>query len=104
MNAHVLVIDDEPLIREALRQVLLQESLRVSVAGSEGEGWKAFQAEHPDIVVLDLVLGEADGLSLLKQIKKESPDTKVIIMSAYGSIESAVTAMKLGGYDFIKKP
>ncbi len=55
-------------------------------------------------MLLDLVLGDADGLDLLRQMKQEAPDTKVILISAHGSIESAVTAMKLGGYDFIKKP
>ena len=55
-------------------------------------------------MLLDLVLGDADGLDLLRRMKQEAPDTKVILISAHGSIESAVTAMKLGGYDFIKKP
>ena len=55
-------------------------------------------------MLLDLVLGDADGLELLRRMRQEAPDTKVILISAHGSIESAVTAMKLGGYDFIKKP
>ena len=55
-------------------------------------------------MLLDLVLGDADGLDVLRKMKQEAPDTKVILISAHGSIESAVTAMKLGGYDFIKKP
>ena len=55
-------------------------------------------------MLLDLVLGDADGIELLRRMRQEAPDTKVILISAHGSIESAVTAMKLGGYDFIKKP
>ena len=56
------------------------------------------------MVLLDLVLGDADGIELLRRMRQEAPDTKVMLISAHGSIESAVTAMKLGGYDFIKKP
>ena len=104
MSAHVLVADDEPLIRQSIRSVLAQEGFDVAVAASGAETWARFQEDRPDLVLLDLVLGDADGLVLLRRIRHEAPDTKVIVISAHGSIESAVTAMKLGGYDFIKKP
>jgi two-component system, NtrC family, response regulator AtoC len=104
LRAHVLVIDDETLIRQSLKGVLAQEGFEVTTAGSLAEGWERFQQDRPDAVLLDLVLGDGDGLDLLKKIKHEAPDTKVILISAHGSIESAVAAMKLGGYDFIKKP
>lgn len=104
MRAHVLVVDDETLIRQSLRGVLVQEGFEVATAGSLAEGWIRFQEDRPDAVLLDLVLGDGDGLDLLKRIRQETPDTKVILISAHGSIESAVAAMKLGGYDFIKKP
>ena len=104
MSAHVLIADDESLIRQSLRAVLMQEGFEVAVAGSGAEAWTRFREERPDIVLLDLVLGDADGLDLLRRMRGEAPDVKVLLISAYGSIESAVTAMKLGGYDFIKKP
>ena len=104
MRAHVLVVDDETLIRQSLRGVLAQEGFEVTTAGSLADGWQRFQEDRPDAVLLDLVLGDGDGLDLLRRIKQEAPDTKFILISAHGSIESAVTAMKLGGYDFIKKP
>jgi DNA-binding NtrC family response regulator len=104
VNAHVLIADDEALIRQSIRTVLAQEGFDVTTAGSGAETWARFQEDRPDIVLLDLVLGDADGLDLLRRIRQEGGDTKVILISAHGSIESAVTAMKLGGYDFIKKP
>src|SRR5262249_9148392 len=86
------------------RTVLAQEGFEVAAAASGAEAWALFQEGRPDIVLLDLVLGDADGLDLLRRMRQEGPDTKVIVISAHGSIESAVSAMQLGGYDFIKKP
>lgn len=104
MSAHVLVADDEALIRQSLRTTLAREGFDVTVAASGSEAWLRFQEDKPDVVLLDLVLGDADGIELLRRMRQEAPDAKVILISAHGSIESAVTAMKLGGYDFIKKP
>jgi two-component system, NtrC family, response regulator AtoC len=104
LSAHVLIVDDEALIRQSIRMVLVQEGFDVTVAASGAEAWSRFREERPDIVLLDLVLGDADGLDLLRRMRAESSEVKVLLISAHGSIESAVTAMKLGGYDFIKKP
>jgi two-component system, NtrC family, response regulator AtoC len=104
MSTQVLVADDEVLIRQSLRTTLAREGFDVTMAGSGTETWLRFTEDRPDIVLLDLVLGDADGLDLLRRMRQEAPDTKVILISAHGSIESAVAAMKLGGYDFIKKP
>jgi two-component system response regulator AtoC len=104
MSTQVLIADDEALIRQSLKAVLTDEGFTVSVAASGTEAWTLFQAERPDVVLLDLVLGDADGIALLKRMRQLVPDSKVILISAHGSIESAVTAMKVGGYDFIKKP
>jgi DNA-binding NtrC family response regulator len=104
MSVQVLVADDEALIRQSLRTTLAREGFDVTVAASGGEAWLRFQEDKPDVVLLDLVLGDADGIELLRRMRQEAPDAKVILISAHGSIESAVAAMKLGGYDFIKKP
>jgi two-component system, NtrC family, response regulator AtoC len=104
MSVQVLVADDEALIRQSLRATLAREGFDVTVAASGSEAWLRFQEDKPDIVLLDLVLGDADGIEILRRMRQEAPDAKVILISAHGSIESAVTAMKLGGYDFIKKP
>ena len=104
MAAHILVADDEALIRQSLRSALTQEGFEVSVAASGEQAWELYQSARPDVVLLDLVLGDVDGLEILRRIKQDAPEAKVLLMSAYGSIESAVQAMKLGGYDFIRKP
>src|SRR5581483_8851666 len=101
---HVLVIDDEVLIRQSLHTVLADEGFEVSAAAAFAEAARAFDEEKPDIVLLDLVLGDGDGLDLLRRMKEQSPAIKVIVVSAHGSFERAVQAMKLGAYDFIKKP
>jgi two-component system response regulator AtoC len=104
MSAQVLIADDEPLIRQSLKTVLTDEGFAVSTAASGADAWTRFQEERPDVVLLDLILGDMDGISLLKRMRQLVPESKVIVISAHGSIESAVAAMKLGGYDFIKKP
>jgi DNA-binding NtrC family response regulator len=104
MSVQVLIADDEALIRQSLRTTLAREGFDVTVAASGNEAWLRFQEDRPDVVLLDLVLGDLDGMEVLRRIRQEAPDTKVILISAHGSIESAVAAMKIGGYDFIKKP
>ncbi|MFO0579307.1 MAG: sigma-54 dependent transcriptional regulator [Polyangia bacterium] len=104
MGAHVLVADDEALIRQSLRGVLVQEGFEVTTAESGEMAWKLFQATRPDVVLLDLVLGDISGIEVLQRVLKLAPETKVILISAHATIESAVEAMKLGGYDFIRKP
>jgi DNA-binding NtrC family response regulator len=104
MSVQVLIADDEVLIRQSIRTMLVREGFEVSVAASGAEAWLRFQEDRPDVVLLDLVLGDANGIDILRRMRQETPDVTVILISAHGSIESAVAAMKLGGYDFIKKP
>jgi DNA-binding NtrC family response regulator len=104
MGAQILVVDDEGLIRQSLQATLSHEGFETAVAGSLAEGWHRFSTERPDVVVLDLVLGDGDGLDLLRRIKRDAPETKILVITAHGSIESAVAAMKEGAYDFVKKP
>ncbi len=104
MNSQVLIVDDEALIRQSVQNVLAREGFEVTVAASGAEGWLRFKEDLPDIVLLDLVLGDTDGLDLLRRMHAEAPNAKVLLISAHGSIESAVSAMKLGAYDFMKKP
>jgi two-component system response regulator AtoC len=104
MNAQVLVVDDEALIRQSLRGALAREGYDVTLAGSGAEGLREFESVRPDAVILDLVLGDRSGLDLLREMRAVAPDTKFLVITAQGSIADAVTAMKLGAYDFIKKP
>jgi DNA-binding NtrC family response regulator len=104
VNGYVLVVDDEPLIRESLRRVFQAEGFEVSIAASLAEAYARLEEGAPEVVVLDLMLSGEDGLALLERVRRDIPETKVLIMTAYGTVESAVAAMKLGAYDFIKKP
>jgi DNA-binding NtrC family response regulator len=104
MNVQVLIADDEALIRQSVKGILLEEGFQAIEAATGAETWRRFLEDRPDVVLLDLRLGDADGLDLLRRIRQEAPDVKVILISAHGSIESAVAAMKFGAYDFIKKP
>jgi two-component system, NtrC family, response regulator AtoC len=104
MNVQVLIVDDEPLIRQSVKGALVGEGFQASEAASGAEALRQFQEDRPDVVLLDLRLGDADGIDILRRIRQDAPDVKVVLISAHGSIESAVAAMKLGAYDFIKKP
>jgi two-component system, NtrC family, response regulator AtoC len=104
VNAHILVVDDETLIRQSLRGTLVREGYEVSVAASGAEAIEKFETVRPDAVLLDLVLGDVKGLDVLRRLGGEQSDTKFIVVTAQGSVEDAVAAMKLGAYDFIKKP
>ena len=97
-------LSDEEIDRGLLVSVLEPLGFEVVQAASGEQAWELYQSARPDVVLLDLVLGDIDGLEILRRIKQDAPEAKVLLMSAYGSIESAVQAMKLGGYDFIKKP
>ena len=104
MGASVLVIDDEPLIRQSISGALRDEGFEISAAGTGQEAQRRFAEDRPEVVLLDLVLGDVDGLDLLRRFRTEDPDIKVLVITAHGSIDAAITAMRLGAYDFIKKP
>lgn len=104
MSAQVLVVDDEALILQSLRSVLEQEGFDVSAASSGHQAWQIFTATRPDVVLLDLVLADTTGIEVLRRIRQLSPETKVILISAHATFEQAIEAMKLGSFDFIRKP
>jgi two-component system, NtrC family, response regulator AtoC len=99
----VLVVDDEQLIRWSLTERLSREGYRISEASTAAEAIER-AAEGVDLVLLDYRLPDADGLEVLKRIKQLDPDTLVIMLTAFSSIETAVEAMKHGAYHFANKP
>lgn len=103
-EAKILVVDDEKLIRWSLEQNLTKEGYEVITAESGKECLKLVKEELPDLILLDIHLPGMDGMDVLKIIKEINKDALVIMITAYGAVETAVRAMKLGAYDFVEKP
>ncbi len=100
----VLIIDDEPLMRISISDALKAEGYNVASAATGSEGLKAIKDTSYDVVITDLRLPEVDGVQILKTCKQISPHTKVLMITAYGSVDTAVEAMRIGAYDYITKP
>jgi len=100
----ILLIDDDESLRRVTEYNLSQAGFDVITAGSGQEGLKLFSTHDPNLVITDVKLGDMDGLEVLAAIKRESPDTPVIVITAFGSIEMAVKAMHEGAFNFITKP
>lgn len=100
----ILIIDDEPLMRISISDALKVEGYNVMSAETGGEGLKSIKNNSYDVVITDLRLPEVDGVQILKSCKQISPRTKVLMITAYGSVDTAVEAMKIGAYDYITKP
>jgi DNA-binding NtrC family response regulator len=104
MKANILVVDDEQAIRDALRMVLDEEGYVTQAAGDGKEAMDLINKSDFDIVITDLKMPEMDGMSLIRQIQQICPQTSVIIITAHGSLESAIEALRIGAYDYILKP
>ncbi len=100
----VLLVDDEVPLRAALADELRHEGYRVLEAGSSEEAFDHLGREVVDLVLLDLKLGPENGLDVLKAVRADWPDAAVVMLTAYGMVETAVEALKLGAYDFCQKP
>lgn len=100
----ILIIDDEPLIRISISDALKEDGYTVRETDSGREGVSHLKEDGFDIVITDLRLPDIDGIEVLKSCKRASPETMVILITAYGAVETAVEAMKYGAYDYITKP
>lgn len=104
MTPHVLVVDDEEIIRDSLSFVLSKEGYDVESASNGREALEKILANPPDVVITDIEMPEMKGMELLDKVSQVSPQTFVIIITAYGSIETAIQALRKGAADYILKP
>jgi len=101
---NILVIDDDAFMRDACHQTLTKHGHNVSLAKTGHEGLVLLEKWSFDLILLDLKMPDEDGLLILAKIKDVDPEAIVVMISGHGSIETAVTAIKLGAFDFIAKP
>jgi len=101
---HVLIVDDDENMQALLEKVLAREGYQVALASNGQEALKCLEGRRFDIVLSDIRMPNMDGLTLLGEIQTQSPGTTVIMMTAFGAVDSAVEAMKQGAYDYISKP
>ncbi len=104
MPARILVVDDDPHIALALRERLEARGHAVSTAATGAAAVRAILSESPDLVLLDLQLPEGDGFDVLGRIREAGVETTVVVITAHGTVERAVRAMREGAYDFLQKP
>ena len=104
MEKQILIVDDDERVVQSIAGVLEDEGFRVSTAKSGEEAIRVFQKERPDVTLLDIWMPEMDGIEVLKRLKFIAPDSQVIMISGHATISTAMTAVKLGAFDFIEKP
>ena len=103
-KAKIIVVDDEAIVRESLRDWLSDCGYQIFTAENGHQALEIIERERLSIVITDLVMPEMDGIELMKRAKDIIPNIEVIIITAYGSITTAIAAMKEGAYDYIEKP
>jgi DNA-binding NtrC family response regulator len=100
----ILIVDDEPAQRDIMREILVGESHEVVEAGSVEEAEKAYREEQPDLVLTDLKMPQKGGLALVESLSKAEVPPEMVVITAFGTIETAVKAIRLGAYDYLTKP
>lgn len=100
----LLVVDDEETLRSVVSQVLSADGFTVAEAASGEEALEAFRSVSHPLVITDIRMGGMSGIELLAEIKEHNPDTQVVIMTSHASLDSALTALRAGAYDYLVKP
>ena len=103
-HSRILVVDDEPSVTDALQMILADLGHRVDSAKTVGEATELLKGSPYDLVFTDLRLPDASGIDLLEQIKRDTPDAQVILMTAHGSLDITIEAIKRGAFYYIEKP
>ena len=102
--SRLLLIDDEEDVRYSLQRILADEAIELATAASGEEGLKVIPKFKPDLVLMDVRMTGMTGLETLRKIRQTDPKLLVILMTAYGTTQTAIEAMKLGAYDYLLKP
>ncbi|HMK64660.1 MAG TPA: response regulator [Thermodesulfobacteriota bacterium] len=100
----VMILDDEPIVCERLRSTLEKVKLDIETFTNPNEAVKRFGEKKFQVLITDLKMKEMDGIEVLKLVQKVSPETRVIIITGFATVEKAREALKIGAYDFIAKP
>ncbi|HTQ46122.1 MAG TPA: response regulator, partial [Polyangiaceae bacterium] len=100
----VLIVDDEPNLRKILSAQLSRDGYDVMTANDGEEGLAALKDHHIDLVITDLKMPKVDGMTLLKKALEEDPELPIVLITAHGTIDTAVEALKSGAFDFVTKP
>jgi DNA-binding NtrC family response regulator len=100
----ILIVDDEEVVRNSCRRILEPEGYSVKTAGNGSEALHILKNQEADLVLTDLMMPDMDGIEVLRNIKEKWPGVEVVIMTGYGTVKTAVRAMKIGVFDYIEKP
>src|SRR3989338_2145037 len=103
-EGNILVVEDELVMCDLLSDLLKDRGYEVNCAQNGEDGLKLLERVKPDVVISDLKMPGMDGITVLKTIRKQDPDSVVIIITAFGSLETAQEALRTGAYDYITKP
>ncbi|HWI82679.1 response regulator [Ramlibacter sp.] len=103
-QARILIVDDEEVVRLSFMRILADTRYKVKAAASWTQVTQAMQEEPADVVLLDLRMPEMDGITVLKALKQQWPDSEVIVITGYPTLETAKQAVTLGAYDYLTKP
>jgi DNA-binding response OmpR family regulator len=104
MKANILVVDDEPAVRQSLEDILKLEGYEIQTADSGENAIKALEEQDFDLLLLDLKMPGMDGEEVMHLAKDIAPDTRVIVLTGHGSLESAIVALRAGAHDYLQKP
>ena len=103
-QGRILVVDDDPLMLDFLKEALLRQGYKVDTAEDGEEALRKVEEEGYDLVITDVRMPGVDGMTVLESVKRDFADTEVVVITAYGTIRNAVEAMKMGAYDYLTKP
>lgn len=104
MSGRILIVDDTDAVRQSIGEILADEGYETAAAADGNQALHELRRRTFDLIILDLVLPDRDGLELLDSLHAEYPELPVVVVSGQGNIDTAVKATRLGAYDFLEKP